>query len=106
MTLDSRGTRVFSLLATYGICIALCSVACAQTAPSKDSQPTLTRQMVGTWKVRQRMWPGFGAEPVNLSPAVARRHLMAGGFLEEVMEPATKTSKASFTRTGFFNYNA
>jgi hypothetical protein len=27
--------------------------------------------------------PDFGAEAINLPPAVARRRLMAGGFLEE-----------------------
>ena len=62
--------------------------------------------MVGTWKVQQRMWPGFGAEAINLPPAVARRHLIAGAFLEEVMEPAKQSEKESFVRTAYFNYNA
>jgi hypothetical protein len=62
--------------------------------------------MVGTWKVQQRMWPDFGAEAINLPPAVARRGLMAGGFLEEVMEPANKSGKESFIRIAYFNYNA
>ena len=105
MTLDSRAARILSLVGTYGICMAFCSVAHAQDPPSKSSTPTLMQQMAGTWKVRQRMWPGLGAEAVNLQPAVARRHLMAGGFLEEVTEPATKSGNASFTRTAFFNYN-
>jgi hypothetical protein len=107
MILISRAARILSFVATYSVCcIALCSVAHAQNAPSKNSAPTLMQQMVGTWKVQQRMWPSFGAEAINLPPAVARRHLMAGGFLEEVMEPAKKSRKASFTRIAYFNYNA
>ncbi len=62
--------------------------------------------MVGTWKVQQRMWPGFGAEAINLPPAVARRHLMIGGFLEEVIEPVNKSAKTFFKRIAYLNYNA
>jgi hypothetical protein len=61
--------------------------------------------MVGTWKVQQRMWPGFGAQAIDLPTAIARRHLLTGGFLEEVMEPAKKSGKESFNRTAYFNYN-
>jgi hypothetical protein len=84
MTRTSRAARILSFVATYSVCcIAWCFVAPAQNAPSKNSAPTLIQQMVGTWKVQQRMWPDFGAEAINLPPAVARRRLMAGGFLEE-----------------------
>ncbi len=31
---------------------------------------------------------------------------MDGGFLQEIMEPAMKSAKTSFTRTAYFNYNA
>ena len=111
MTLISRGARVLSFVAAYGVCCAaFYPVAYAQNAPpnapSKNSSSYLMQQMVGTWKVQQRMWPGFGAEAINLSPAVARRHLIAGAFLEEVMEPAKKSEKESFVRTAYFNYNA
>jgi Protein of unknown function (DUF1579) len=106
MTLINRAARILSLVVTYSICTALYSVAHAQEAPGKSPAPTLMQQMVGTWKVQQRMWPGAGAEAVNLPPAVAHRHLMAGGFLEEVMESVKKSAKASFTRTSYFNYNA
>src|SRR3977135_2631586 len=51
------------------------------------------------------MWPGSGAGAINLPPAVAHRHLRAGGFLEEVMEPAERAGKESFIRTAYFNYN-
>lgn len=106
MTLISRAARIFSLVTTYGIfCIGLCSPAHAQPAPLKIADATLLQQMVGTWNVQQRMWPGFGAEAVNLPAAVARRRLMAGGFLEEVMEAVKKSREGSFTRTAFFNYN-
>jgi hypothetical protein len=111
MLLISRIVRILSFVVAFSVyCIALCPVAHAQNAPlsisSKNSSSTLIKQMVGKWKVQQRMWPGFGAEAINLPPAVARRRLMPGGFLEEVMEPAKKSEKASFTRTAYFNYNA
>jgi hypothetical protein len=90
--------------------VALSSVAHAQSAPpntaSKTSAPTLMQQMVGTWKVQQRMWLGFGADAIHLPPATARRSLMAGGFLQEIMEPAKKSGKESFIRTAYFNFNA
>ena len=110
MTPIDRTARVLSLVATCICSAALCSVAHAQSASPgaalKTSAPTLMQQMVGTWKVKQRMWPGFGAEAINLPPAVASRHLMAGGFLQETMEPAKKSEKESFRRTAYFNYNA
>jgi hypothetical protein len=118
MTLISRAARILSFVASCSVCcVALYSVAHAQSAPlsspgnsprdstSKTSSSTLMQQMVGTWKVQQRMWPGFGAGAINLPPAVARRHLLAGGFLEEVMEPAKRSGKESFIRTAYFNYN-
>jgi hypothetical protein len=90
--------------------MALCAIAHAQAAPpdipGKNASANLLQQMVGTWTVRQRMWRGFGAEAIALPPAVARRHLMTGAFLEEVMEPAKKSGKESFVRTAYFNYNA
>jgi hypothetical protein len=63
------------------------------------------QQMVGTWKVQQRMWLGYGAQAIDLPTAIARRHLLPGGFLEEVMEPAKKSGKEPFNRTAYFNYN-
>lgn len=78
----------------------------AQVGSAGQNVPPLIRQMVGTWDVQQRMWPGPGAAPVNLSPAIAKRRLVNGVFLEEMMEPARKTDKDPFTRTAFFNYNA
>jgi hypothetical protein len=108
MTLIGRTAGILSFAATCSVCCAaLCSAAHAQNAaPSKISAPALLQQMVGTWNVQQRMWPGFGAEPVNLPPAVARRRLVEGIFLEEVMESAQKSGQDSFTRTAYFNYNA
>ncbi len=102
----SRIVRILLFVAAYSICCIAWGSGSAQKAPSKDSAPTLIRQMVGTWKVRQRMWPGFGAEAINLPPAVARRRLVAGGFVEEMMEPVDKSAKASFIRIAYFNYNA
>jgi hypothetical protein len=111
MLLIDRIVRILSFVVAFSVYfVALCSGAHAQNEPQKtsgkDSSPTLIEQMVGTWKVQQRMWPGFGAEAINLSPAVARRRLMPGAFLEEVMEPAAKSRKEAFLRTAYFNYNA
>lgn len=110
MTLITQAARILSFVANGGVCcVALYSVANAQNAPlstpRKNSSATLMQQMVGTWKVQQRMWPGYGAQAINLPTAIARRHLLAGGFLEEVMEPAKKSGKESFNRTAYFNYN-
>ena len=66
----SRAARVLSFVANRIVCcVALYSVAHAQNAPlsfpSKSSSSTLMQQMVGTWEVQQRMWPGLGAEAIN-----------------------------------------
>ena len=111
MTLIGRAARVLSFVMTCSLgCVALHSVVSAQDAPQhtygKNSAPTLIQQMVGTWNVRQRMWPGPGAEAINLPPATARRRLVEGAFLEEIMEPPQKSGPESFTRTAYFNYNA
>jgi hypothetical protein len=93
------------LIATYCFC-CIASASLAQNANSKNSSSTLIQQMVGTWLVEQRMWPAFGTKPITLPAAVARRRLMDGGFLEEVMEPANKSANEGFVRNAFFNYNA
>lgn len=100
-----RVGRILLLIATYCFC-CIASESLAQNANSKNSSSTLIQQMVGTWKVEQRMWPGFGAKPITLPAAVARRRLMDGCFLEEVMEPANKSANEEFVRIAFFNYNA
>jgi len=52
------------------------------------------------------MWPGDGAAPINLPPATARRRLVQGKFLEEVMELPPEVNGEPFTRISYFNYNA
>lgn len=111
MTLISRAARILSFVATYSVCcVVLWAVASAQNAPlntpGKNVALTLMQQMVGKWNVQQRMWPGSGAEAITLPPAIARRRLVEGAFLEEIMEPAQKSGQESFTRTAYFNYNA
>ena len=78
------------------------TIAAAQEAPQR------LQQMVGTWQVQQRMWPAPGAEAVDLPPAVARRQLIDGKYLQEVMESsgAEAGQSASFRRHAFINYNA
>jgi Protein of unknown function (DUF1579) len=102
--------RVVTSLVTWIVYVcAFASPIHAQSSPvSKeqgDSEPSLMRQMEGTWDAQQRMWPGSGAGAINLPPAVARRRLIGGKFLEEVMEPASESKGESFTRIAYFNYN-
>jgi Protein of unknown function (DUF1579) len=68
--------------------------------------PALIREMAGTWRVEQRMWTSAGARPVVLPPAVARRRLLEGGFLEEIMEKPPGAEGDSFTRVAYLNFNA
>ncbi len=52
------------------------------------------------------MWTGPDARPINLPAALARRRLVGGAFLEEVMTPAAASGHDSFTRIAHLNYNA
>ena len=64
--------------------------------------------MVGTWDVQQRMLPGPGMAPVQLPAAVARRELIDGKYLAEVMQPSAGdvSGKGVFRRDALFNFNA
>ena len=110
MALISRTARILSFVGASVCCAALCSAAEAQAAPlkspSKGAAPALMQQMVGAWNVQQRMWPGSGAEAINLPPAIAHRRLVGGAFLEEAMELAQSSGQEPFTRVSYFNYNA
>jgi hypothetical protein len=107
MILKSRINRTrYFLNACFVIAIALSHSVRAQDAAQTPAAPTLIQQMAGTWQVQQRMWQGFAAEAIVLEPAVARRNVMAGGFLEEVMTSANKDGKDSFVRVAYVNYNA
>lgn len=105
------GLRILSFGVAAVVYIAtLPFVAHAQEAPlgSPDTSaaPLVIRQMVGTWEVQQRMWTGARAEAIDLPPAVARRRLVGGAFLEEVMTLVGGSKQNSFTRVAHFNYNA
>jgi Protein of unknown function (DUF1579) len=69
--------------------------------------PALLQEMVGGWNVEQKMWPGPGAEAVQLPPAVAQRRLIDDKYLEEVMQPSSLASGQAgfFVRNAFLNYN-
>lgn len=106
----NRATGILSLLVASIVCLAaLAQVAHGQDASlgkaSKTATPLL-QQMVGTWDVQQRMWPGPGAEAINLPQAVARRRLIEDAYLQEIMELSQKSKQGSFTRTAYFNYNS
>ncbi|HMN78290.1 MAG TPA: DUF1579 family protein [Burkholderiaceae bacterium] len=89
------------------LCLFLIA-ATAGTLAVAQEVPQLLQHMAGTWEVQQRMWPAPGAAAVDLPPAIARRQLIDGKYLEEVMEPLRgDTSQAtSFRRNALFNYNA
>lgn len=77
-----------------------------QPAFAEQGPQALIGKMAGTWTVQQRMWMGPALSPQSLPPALARRRLMEGGYLEELMTPAEKSANESFLRTAYFNYNA
>jgi len=101
MPLNNRARFAFIACA---VCVA--AVLSGVPARGEPDDRNLLSQMVGTWDVQQRMWPGAGREAVALSPAVARRRLVGGAFLEEVMELPPGSKQDPFTRIAFFNYNA
>jgi hypothetical protein len=74
-------------------------------ASAADAPPPLIQQMIGTWDVRQRMWPGADAQPIELPGAVAERVLVGDGILQEIMTAASKSSETPFTRVAYFDYN-
>jgi hypothetical protein len=76
--------------------------------PSKNDNnaaPPLVRQMVGTWSVQQRMWPGPGAKAIDLPPAVAHRILIGGTILQETMKLPAGSKQTAFARMAYFDYN-
>jgi hypothetical protein len=53
--------------------------------------------------------PGSGQAAISLSPAIAKRRLIEGAFLEELMESAPGVDSAQagrFARIAYLNYNA
>jgi hypothetical protein len=75
------------------------------TAPT-GVRPALIREMSGTWRVEQRMWTDAGTQPLALPPAIARRRLVEGGFVEEIMEKLPQAEGDTFTRIAYLNFNA
>ena len=92
----------FSSFLAAAFAVATAGIAVAQQAPQA------LQRMAGTWTVQQRMWPGPGAPAVDLPAAIARRQLIGGKYLEEVMKPAGAEAarSESFRRNAFLNYNA
>jgi len=86
--------------------LAVAATMIAAGAHAQDASPLLER-MAGTWDVQQRMWPGPGAQAVELPKAVARRQLLDGKYLEETMEPAAPDAppSAAFHRHALLTYN-
>jgi hypothetical protein len=111
MMLISGTARILSFVVVCAACcMSLTPVAHGQkpslSTAGENSLPSLMQRMVGTWNVQQRMWPGSGAEAINLPSAIARRRLIEGAFLEEVMELTQGSRQERFTRIAYFNYNA
>ena len=65
--------------------IAVLAASVGTTAVAQEA-PQRLQGMAGTWQVQQRMWPAPGAAAVELPPAVARRQLIDGKYLQEIME--------------------
>jgi hypothetical protein len=88
----------------------LTAAAHATDAPlgedGNDAALPLIQQMIGTWDVRQRMWPGAAAKAIDLPPAVAHRDLIGSAILQEVLTLAPESSETPFTRIAYFDYNA
>jgi hypothetical protein len=77
----------------------------AQALAGSGPPVPLLEQMTGQWQVKQTMWTGPDAPPVEQPPAMAKRRLAAGGgFIEEEMTLATG-SENPFTRTSHINFN-
>jgi Protein of unknown function (DUF1579) len=102
-------TDILSVLVAWGVCVlAFLPAAYGKEAPlgsANNAAPPLIQQMVGTWKVHQRMWPGAGAKAIELPPAVAHRVLTGGSFLHETMTLTPGSNQAPFTRESYFDYN-
>jgi hypothetical protein len=100
-------TRVSVYLLVYIVSVWLLTAVAAADAPhGEDAAPPLIQQMIGTWHVQQRMWPGSATEAIELSPAVAHRVLIGNAILQEVMTLASASSGTPFTRVAYFDYNA
>lgn len=86
---------------------AALSLLFAANASAQDA-PSLLHDMVGTWSVEQKTWPAPGAAHMQLPPAVAKRRLIDGKYLEESMEPpnASAGQPEYFSRNAIFNFNA
>jgi hypothetical protein len=96
------------LVASIACGSLLTTVACADGAPlgeNANEAAALIQEMVGTWNVRQRMWPGAAAKAIDLPPAIAHRALIESSILQEVMTLAPESSETSFTRVAYFEHN-
>lgn len=100
--------RMVLLLTSLLSVAALAPVAQARDpalAQPAESVTPLLQEMIGTWDVRQRMWPGPNSQAINLPPAVAHRRVVEWAYLAEVMVPAPGSKQQSFTRTAYINFN-
>ena len=73
--------------------VAVATSVSAQERPNgapTSPIPALIRQMPGTWRVEQRMWTDTGTTPLVLPAAIARRRLVEGSFLEEIIARALR----------------
>lgn len=98
---DKTRDRLRIIFAAAFVPFAIASAYAAAPGP-------LLQDMVGTWNVQQRMWPGPGSAPTPLPAAMAHRQLIDGKYLQEDMESvaAGDSGKGAFRRDVFFNFNA
>lgn len=104
----NRNVRHAVLVAmTFLLIAAFVPLVYAQNAALGQAGKSVTpllQKMVGTWHVQPRMWTRPDSKSIELPSAVANRHLVAGAFLEQVMQRA-ESGQGGFTRIAYVNYN-
>lgn len=101
----SRSTRVL-FCSVYTLALTATAGAAIMGDQARvDAAATLVHSMLGTWDVKEWMWPAPGGTVVQLPSAVAQRRLLGSDFIEETMS-ATPGSQGTFTRIAYFGYNA
>jgi hypothetical protein len=74
-----------------------------QRLKEPSAETDLLQTAVGTFDVHSRLWPAEGAEPV-VTDAVARRRMVDGLYLEEIMEPGAGATEP-FSRICYLDFN-
>jgi hypothetical protein len=74
-----------------------------QQLKAPTTETDLLRTAVGTFDVRNKLWPVAGAEPI-VTDGVARRRMVDDLYLEEIMEPGAGAAEP-FSRICYLDFN-